>query len=167
VVGVNSNVRPQNPVLRPASASDASAVADPLLSSRRAFIPYAPIAHSDADVHNWVREQLIPSGAVTVWDHESQITGVLATSQDETAAWIDQLYVLPGFDGRGIGTALLRHAHQQFACPIRLYTFQQNSRARRFYERFGYKAVALSDGQGNEERCPDVLYELTRHAAGA
>jgi len=154
-------------MLRPASASDASAVAELLLASRRAFLPYAPIAHPDADVHRWVREQLIPAGTVTVWEHESQITGVLATSHDQTGSWIDQLYVLPGFDGRGIGAALLRHAHKQLARPIRLYTFQQNARARLFYQRHGYKAIALSDGQSNEERCPDVLYELTHHAAGA
>jgi GNAT superfamily N-acetyltransferase len=166
-VGVNSNVRPQNPMLRPASSSDAHAVAELLLGSRRTFLPYAPIAHPDADVHRWVGEQLIPGGAVTVWEQNSRIVGVLATSQGETASWVDQLYVLPGFEGRGIGAVLLQHAHERLTYPIRLYTFQQNVRARSFYERHGYNAVAFSDGQNNEERCPDVLYECTQRAAGA
>jgi ribosomal protein S18 acetylase RimI-like enzyme len=157
----------QNPMLRPASASDASAVAELLLASRRAFLPYAPIAHSDADVYRWVREQLIPGGAVVIWEQDSRITGVLATSRDETASWVDQLYVLPGFEGRGVGSALLRHAHERLTCPIRLYTFHENNRARSFYERHGYKAVAFSDGQSNEERCPDVLYEYTHGSTGA
>ena len=43
--------------------------------------------------------------------------------------------------------------------PIRLYTFQENQRARAFYERRGFNAVKLSDGSGNEEKCPDILYE--------
>jgi hypothetical protein len=29
-----------------------------------------------------------------------------------------------------------------------------------FYERHGFRAIAFSDGSANEERCPDVLYEL-------
>lgn len=153
-------------MLRPASASDASAVADLLLASRRAFLPYAPIAHPDEDVHRWVREQLIPGGGVTVWEQDTRITAVLATSHDETGSWVDQLYVLPGHEGRGLGTRLLRHAHEHLAHPIRLYTFQRNTRARAFYERHGYRAVACSDGQTNEERCPDVLYERASTPTG-
>ena len=38
--------------------------------------------------------------------------------------------------------------------------FQANSGARRFYERRGFVAVEFTDGESNEERCPDVLYEL-------
>lgn len=36
---------------------------------------------------------------------------------------------------------------------------QANVRARRFYERYGFRAIRLSDGRANEEHCPDVLYE--------
>jgi hypothetical protein len=52
--------------LRAATPNDAPAVADVLLASRRAFLPWAPIAHPDDDVHRWVRDELIPSGGVTV-----------------------------------------------------------------------------------------------------
>ncbi len=45
--------------------------------------------------------------------------------------------------------------------PIRLYTFQANLGARRFYSRHGFVAIEFGDGRANEERCPDVLYELT------
>jgi hypothetical protein len=37
--------------------------------------------------------------------------------------------------------------------------------ARRFYERHVFKAVQFSDGQSNEEKCPDVLYERARQSA--
>jgi ribosomal protein S18 acetylase RimI-like enzyme len=43
--------------------------------------------------------------------------------------------------------------------PIRLYTFQENDGARRFYERHGFRAIEFGDGSNNEENCPDVLYE--------
>jgi len=43
--------------------------------------------------------------------------------------------------------------------PIRLYTFQANGGARRFYERHGFQPVAFSGGRDNEECCPDILFE--------
>ena len=72
--------------------------------------------------------------------------------------------MLSGWTGRGIGSRLLGHAHGGLLRSIRLWTFQANAGARRFYERHGYRAIAFTDGRENEERCPDVLYEL---AAGA
>jgi hypothetical protein len=39
-----------------------------------------------------------------------------------------------------------------------LWTFQRNAPARRFYEKEGFVAVRETDGSGNEEREPDVLY---------
>ena len=36
---------------------------------------------------------------------------------------------------------------------------QQNEGARRFYERGGLRAIRFTDGDGNEEKMPDVLYE--------
>jgi GNAT superfamily N-acetyltransferase len=86
------------------------------------------------------------------------VVAVLATSEEQTGSWISQLYILPGWNGKGIGTRLLQHAHSTLPKPIHLYTFQENAGARRFYERNGYKAVEFTDGRDNEERCPDVLY---------
>jgi hypothetical protein len=59
-----------------------------------------------------------------------------------------------------VSSRLLAHALASLDLPVRLYTFQANTRARSFYERHGFKAIAFSDGSANEERCPDVLYEL-------
>ena len=42
--------------------------------------------------------------------------------------------------------------------PMQLWTFQQNDRARRFYEARGFEAVEFTDGSGNKERQPDVRY---------
>jgi ribosomal protein S18 acetylase RimI-like enzyme len=68
--------------------------------------------------------------------------------------------VAPGYTGQGIGTRMLVHALSMLEPPVRLYTFQANARARTFYERHGFKAIKFGDGRDNEERCPDVLYEL-------
>lgn len=148
-------------VLREALNSDASAVTEVLIASRQVFIPYAPMAHSALEVGTWVESSLIPSGGVTVACNSEAVVGVLATSQANGSSWIDQLYLLPGFVGKGLGSLLLEHGLKSLARPVRLYTFQANAGARRFYEKHGFRAIAFSDGSANEEKCPDVLFELT------
>jgi ribosomal protein S18 acetylase RimI-like enzyme len=145
--------------IRPATATDHAGVASTLIESRRAFMPYAPSAHSEPDVRDWVQNVLLPSGAVTVAMVDGAVAGVLATGSDADYRWIRQLWVVPSLVGHGIGSELLRHALAHLQPPVRLYTFQANAGARRFYERNGFKAIALTDGRDNEERCPDVLFE--------
>ncbi len=81
------------------------------------------------------------------------LTGVLAFRD----GWIDQFYVLPTAQRRGVGTGLLHVAQSYFDC-LHLWTFQRNMRARRFYEARGFALVKETDGAGNEEKEPDALY---------
>lgn len=150
--------------LRAATAEDASSLAEVFLASRQAFLPYPPLAHSEAEVQRWIREALIPSGGMTVACLDGRVVGMLAVSRAAGASWIDQLYVAPSSVGQGIGERLIDHALTGLPRPVRLYTFQANHRARRFFERHGFKPVAFTDGGANEERCPDVLYELSSPA---
>lgn len=146
------------PHVRPATSEDAPAVAEVLIESRRVFLPYAPMVHPPAEVRSWVAHQLVPSGRVHVVLQDGRVVAFLASSEHDAASWIDHLYVLPGYEGRGLGRQLLDVAHNGLRPPIRLYTFQANVGARRFYERHGYRAIQFSNGEANEERCPDVLY---------
>ena len=146
--------------LRSAKTEDAPAVADVLILARSAFMPYAPSAHPDPELRTWVREHLVPSGGVMVAEHEEAVVAVMSTSSTDGVHWIDQMMVKPSHVGLGIGSRLLEHALEILPRPIRLYTFQANSGARRFYERRGFVAVEFTDGELNEEQCPDVLYEL-------
>jgi GNAT superfamily N-acetyltransferase len=73
--------------------------------------------------------------------------------------WIEQLYVDPGWLGRGIGSRLMALAKELQPGGLQLYTFQVNDRARRFYEHHGFVATWFGDGSANEERQPDVRYE--------
>ncbi len=151
-----------NVQLRTATQADAQAAATILIRTRAEFMPYAPAAHSEAEIRAWVREELIPPGGVVVATHERAPVGVMATSTADGFSWLRQMAVTPEYVGQGVGSKLIAHALATMASPIRLYTFQANCRARRFYERHGFVAIELTDGRANEERCPDVLYE--RHA---
>ncbi|MDF1811497.1 MAG: GNAT family N-acetyltransferase [Verrucomicrobiales bacterium] len=148
--------------LRTATSADADSVARIYLGSRKTFLDYAQLAHSDAEVTVWITEILIPGGNVTVAENGPAVVGMMATSTNKNASWIDQLYVVPDFVGKGVGSRLIEFAKKNLPCPIRLFTFQQNEGSRRFYTRHGFRLVSETDGKGNEERCPDALYEFSQ-----
>jgi hypothetical protein len=45
---------------------------------------------------------------------------------------------------------------------VRLWTFQKNAAAIRFYLAHGFREVERTDGSRNEEREPDILLEWAR-----
>ena len=150
---------PKEVLLRPATADDASAVADVLLSSRKAFLPYACL-RTDEDIHGWVRTVLLCTDDVTVASISGSPVGVVATAREAGVSWITQLYISPAHVDQHVGTLLLSNALATLPRPVRLWCFQRNVRARRFYERYGFNAIRFTDGRANEERLPDILYEL-------
>jgi len=88
---------------------------------------------------------------------KAAMIGIIAFRED----WVDQMYVLPGAQGCGVGTELLQVARNSFD-RLQLWTFQRNVRARRFYEARGFALIRETDGAGNEEEEPDALYLWTR-----
>ncbi len=145
--------------LRTANKNDVVIVEHILSTSRSAFLPYAKSPHSRDGIQRWVSKNLIPSGNVVLAQLDGKDVAVLATSVNEGAGWIDQLYVLPIYVSQGIGAVLLTHALKHLPRPVYLWTFQQNQRAIGFYEYHGFRAIKYTNGENNEENCPDVLYE--------
>jgi ribosomal protein S18 acetylase RimI-like enzyme len=146
--------------LRHATAKDTPRVAGLLIEVRAAFMPYAPSVHTDDEVHAWVASHLIPSGGVVIAETHGTVGAAMHTERKRGASWITQIAVDPHCTRKGVGSMLLAHALRTMAPPVRAYTFQANLGARRFFERHGFIAIAFTDGQTNEERCPDVLYEF-------
>jgi RimJ/RimL family protein N-acetyltransferase len=163
---VYRHATPAAVAIRAARPADSAAVADLHLRSRRAHGAFAPIVHDDADVHRHVAQDLLPRGGTWVAEDNGRVIGYVSVSVGRraddggTGGWIDHLYVDPDRVGAGIGSALMAVALREALRPLRLYTFGANAGARRFYERLGFVAIAFGDGRDNEERTPDVLYEL-------
>ena len=76
--------------------------------------------------------------------------------------WLTHLYVHPEEIGTGVGHALFEHVTTLRPDGFQFWVFQQNERARRFYEAHGAVPVEFTDGSGNEEKTPDVRYEWRR-----
>jgi GNAT superfamily N-acetyltransferase len=139
-------------------AQEAATVADLFIASRAATLPRVRRVHSDADVHAWMRDVVFPRRSIRIAQLAEEVVGFAARD----GAWLEHLYVRAGWTGKGIGRELLEvvvHEARMVTPVLRLYTFQCNAGARRFYERHGFTAVAFGDGSDNEEREPDVRYE--------
>jgi ribosomal protein S18 acetylase RimI-like enzyme len=146
-------------VLRRAILTDAEAIAIVYLTSRKELVAFAPLVHSDEDIYLWVREELLLIEQVMVAEEDGVIIGVMSLVKKEEIGLIKQLYILPTAVGRGIGTLMVEMAKSILGSPIQLYTFQENIRARQFYEGHGFRAIEFINGSDNEENCPAIRYE--------
>ncbi|HEY9844462.1 MAG: N-acetyltransferase family protein [Candidatus Sericytochromatia bacterium] len=139
-------------LFRPALAADLPAMAELFAASRAAAMPWLPVLHSQAE-HRAFFASLLQDHIIELAEAGPCLAGMLIQTQD----WIEHLYLAPAFQRQGIGSLLLQRA-QQRSRELRLWCFQANTPARRFYERHGFVLERLSDGSGNEEKTPDALY---------
>ncbi|MDR6873827.1 GNAT superfamily N-acetyltransferase [Bosea sp. BE125] len=138
-----------------ATADDAAEIAELYLASRTDALPFLRRVHSDAQTRCWIADTLLATRETWIARSGQSIVGVLALQGED----LDQLYLLPGWYRRGIGSLLLAKAKELSPTRLTLFTFQRNARARAFYEAHGFHIVEMGDGTGNEEGEPDILYE--------
>jgi GNAT superfamily N-acetyltransferase len=142
--------------IRRGDAGDARAAADLWLRAREAAVPTIPPPVHDADdVRGYFAARVVAEYELWVAEETPRaIAGILVLDGD----WVDQLYVDPERTGHGIGSALLDVAKRERPQGLKLWTFASNADAQRFYLRHGFVEADRTDGRGNEERAPDILY---------
>jgi GNAT superfamily N-acetyltransferase len=101
----------------------------------------------------YFRDHILKANKVWVVELDHRPVAFMAMKDD----FIDQLYVHPDHQGRGIGKALLDHARQLSPEHLWLYTLQINSSARIFYEKNGFVAEKFGISPPPESE-PDVEY---------
>ena len=142
-------------VLRRADRLDWDALSSIWLRSFVAALPSVPKKHTDDEVRAWVRDVLIADLETWVASIDDCPVGLLSLGDGE----IEQLYVDPPWQGQGVGGVCVGHAKKRSPFGLGLWTFQVNSRARRFYANHGFVETVRTDGSRNEERVPDVRME--------
>ena len=129
------------PRLRRARPGDAPAVGAVVDAAYRHYIPLigrTPLpmladhgaAIRDDDV--WVLE-----------DHGGQIVGVIELRARPDHLWVENVAILPGWQGRGLGRRLLQHAEAEAdrrdLTELRLLTNERYTTNIAMYERYGYR----------------------------
>lgn len=149
--------------LRAAAADDLDRIAAVFSLSLRT-LTFLPALHTPAEERGFLREAILPICDVTVATISATgaIVGFSAVEplDDQPGFEVRLLYVHPAHFGIGAGSRLIAHAKDR-GQPLELWCFLANGRARRFYERCGFRALAFTNGARNEERAPDVRYRWT------
>jgi ribosomal protein S18 acetylase RimI-like enzyme len=141
--------------IRAATPEDADAIAEVFIASF-ATLSFLPRLHTNAETIDFIANKVLREQEVLVAEQNGGIVGFLAMSHGN---FLEHMYVHPDSQGRGVGSALLMRAKQRMPDGFRLWLFQRNTQARRFYERHGLRAIEFTEGAGNEEQMPDALYE--------
>ncbi len=81
------------------------------------------------------------------------------TAIEPQSHFIDLLYVRSDSRNMGVGAALLRKAQTTLSPLAQLWTFQSNVNSHRFYQRHGFVERRRTQGEGNDEKLPDILME--------
>jgi GNAT superfamily N-acetyltransferase len=106
---------------------------------------------------DYFRDHIVKNNQVWVVEAAQQPVAFMAMNKN----FIDQLYIDPVHQRRGVGQALLNFARERSPDHIWLYTLQINVGARAFYEKNGFVAekFGISPPPDNE---PDVEYHWRR-----
>ena len=109
--------------------------------------------HTFYEDQDYFRNQILRNKRVWVVDISDRPVAFLAMANE----FIDQLYVHPDYQHRGIGQTLLNFARKQCPEHLWLYTLQSNLNARAFYEKYGFIAEKFGTSPPPENE-PDVEY---------
>ncbi|WP_434451065.1 GNAT family N-acetyltransferase [Lentzea sp. E54] len=154
--------------VRPAAASDAPAVASVHVrtwqAAYRGLVPDSVLDSLSVEARTSMWEHAIPRGGVWVGPVDDEIAGFAAAgpSEEPDAAFqLHALYVLPSAWGTSLGFELARAALGAEQDVV-LWVFDENPRARRFYERLGFRADGLvkTETIGGAE-LKEIRYRLT------
>lgn len=85
-----------------------------------------------------LRKVYLPVTETWVYEIDDNIVGFISMLNNE----IGGLFVLPQFQGKGIGAALVNFVASKFS-ELEVEVFDRNSIGRGFYEKYGFKLVKI------------------------
>lgn len=121
-------------------------------SFNHALAPFKD-THTVTDRQQFLEEVLAQRAALTVLVSNHTILGFMA----QNGEWIEQLYVHVEHQREGLGSRFITLAKGASPQRLRLYTFQRNLKARRFYRKHGFAEIGY--GHVNMEGLADVELE--------
>ena len=136
--------------MRTASAATASVFVRCFRSAYPGILADEVLAGLDeASIREWLREQVAhpePGERTVVATRDGKVVAFVRFGpdpDDQRRGHVFSLYTDPGASGAGIGRALLEHAVGELRRAgfgtVTLWVFERNQRARRLYQRAGFR----------------------------
>ncbi len=151
----SAQIMTENFLIRPYRDADFDAITILWRVSREKSLPefQREKGHFFYEDQDYFRDHVLTTNHVWVVEMEGHPVGLMAMEDD----FIDQLYIHPDYQRRGIGEAFLNFARQRSPEHVWLYTLQVNVNARAFYEKNGFIAEKFGVSPPPESE-PDVEY---------
>ena len=132
-------------------ASDAAEISQTLedWAEATSWLPIVDSAIERADYGRWLLEHT----QVTILRYNSQFVGFLALEGNI----VQSLFIKVAFQRLGFGQVAINYAQKQYT-ELRLWVFQANTDAQKFYQKLGFEALETTNGQGNDYCLPDIFY---------
>ncbi len=143
-------------MLRRARSDDLDAMVAIFRDSRAEAMPWLPVLHTAEEDREFFRGRMNEGHEFWVVESDGRVVGFAGMDGVE----LHQLYVDPAYQRRGVGDDLFARAKESMPAGFAWWVFQDNHRARGFYEARGGVVIELNDA-GGEEQLPDALYEWT------
>ena len=133
-------------VLRPAGPNDSEFA---YCAKEAAFRPYVEKVWGwDEAEQRRVHEERFAAQDFRVISVAGTDVGIMAAVVAPDCLKVNQLFILPGHQAKGIGSACMRlimDEARQLGLPVRLRVLKVNPRARAFYERLGFVRTGQTD----------------------
>ncbi|MBE5803097.1 MAG: GNAT family N-acetyltransferase [Clostridiales bacterium] len=104
---------------------------------------YEDLASIDySQVLAWVSRKI--AGCIGEYERimlEGELVGYVHFSQDGDRMELDDLYILPEYQGRSIGTRVIQRCCGMTDLPVYLYVFIRNEGAVKLYQRLGFRII--------------------------
>lgn len=131
------------PTIRPCAEQD---VADILLIINAAAIAYRGVIPADRWHEPYMpmdelRTEIAAGVRFSGYAPDGVLVGVMGIQQVRNVSLIRHAYVLPEWQGRGVGSKLIDHLRGCDSFPILIGTWAAATWAIRFYERHGFELV--------------------------
>ena len=132
--------------LRKATADDSEFA---YLTKKAAFRKYAEKVWGwDEDEQRQLHERRFASQDFQVIQVSGIDVGILAVVRQPDCVKVNQMFIVPEHQGRGVGSACIIRIIEDAAVlklPVRLQVLKVNHRAVAFYQRFGFRSIGESD----------------------
>jgi ribosomal protein S18 acetylase RimI-like enzyme len=125
-------------------------------SARKERLQFLMDIHGVKEDRRFLSAMVLPANQVWIAEVDRKLAGFIAFD----GGWVNHLYIDPMFQRKGFGSRLLDIAKQSSG-SLRLWVFEANAPAIRFYESQAFQLIDRTDGSHNEAKMPDVLMEWT------
>ncbi|MDX5348900.1 MAG: N-acetyltransferase [Hymenobacteraceae bacterium] len=119
--------------IRPYQAADQEEVLAVWLSASCSGHNFIPAAYWKSQVPI-IRDDYLATAETWVAIEKGKIAGFISLLGN----LVGGLFVLPAEQGKGIGSALVKHAAALRKQPLTVEVYEKNIRARRFYQKYGF-----------------------------